>query len=83
MMRPISGNNHQNSVNSQSRLNKGSERIMEEVERTYGQRRDISNAVNSSNQQVYLRPVSGKSNSNRYGGSRGESRSKSRTKGEE
>ena len=57
---------------------------MEEVERTYGQKRDISPAgVNSSNQQVILRPVSGKSNSNRYGGSRGESRSKSRTKGEE
>jgi hypothetical protein len=32
-------------------MNNGNERIMEEVERTYGQqRRDISPAVNSSNQ---------------------------------
>jgi len=31
-------------------MNKGNERMMEEVERTYGKRRDISPAVNSSNQ---------------------------------
>ena len=58
---------------------KGVETIMEEVDRKYGVRRDVSPKVSTSS-QVILRPVSGKSNSNRYGeGSRGgESRSKDR-----
>jgi hypothetical protein len=65
---------------------------MDEVDRTYGAqpvRRDVSpKGLPTTSSQVILRPVSGKSNSNRYGGaasrgaSRGESRSQSRTKEE-